>query len=296
VLQIHALGVLLVQPVDGHYLVEPDGNVALGPGYGRANVDGLTAEQAEQKITQQLKKIVMNPDVQVVLARRPNRWREAKFPRLPYTINPIDVLQVRVWGTLLDQPIDGFFLVEPAGTIPLGPAYGRVHLRGLSLEAAEMAIQKKLEPILKKPDVQVTLPSDPADSPAVHWQDVAMPKAPYTIKPGDLLFIDAIGLLPDQPIQGVYLVEPAGTVPLGPSYGRAEVQNLSLEGAEQAIKKKLQEVAGNPEVSVTLAGWVDENMTFTRETHKSGEAPLSIPPSRRRSPQTKTDDAKPVER
>ena len=145
----------------------------------------------------------------------------SQVPQAAYTIGPLDVLQVAFWGTLLDQPIDGFFWSNRRGR-PLGPAYGRVHVGGLSLEAAEKAIQKKLEPILKKPDVQVTLPSDEADSPAVHWQDDPLPKAPYTIKPGDLLFIAAIGLLPDQPIRGVYLVEPTGTVPLGPAYGRAK--------------------------------------------------------------------------
>ena len=58
-LRIDAIGTLVDQDIVGDYLVEPDGQVALGPSYGRANLSGLTIEQAEQKITQQLKKTLV---------------------------------------------------------------------------------------------------------------------------------------------------------------------------------------------------------------------------------------------
>src|SRR3972149_10444131 len=45
-------------------------------------------------------------------------------PLPPYRIEVYDVLQIRAMGTLLDQPIDNFFLVEGEGTVDLGPAYG----------------------------------------------------------------------------------------------------------------------------------------------------------------------------
>ena len=168
----------------------------------------------------------------------------------------MDVLQVRVVGTLLDQPVDGFFLVEPAGTIPLGPAYGRAQVKGLTREEAEKAIHKKLAEVIGNPDVQVTLPSpQQTEGGPVRWQEVAPPKAPYAISVGDLLSIRVVGTFRNQPIEGHYLVEPAGTVPLGPTYGRVAVKGLTLEAAEKAIQKKLAEVATNPEVQVTLAGW-----------------------------------------
>ena len=34
------------------------------------------------------------------------------------------------------------------------------------------------------------------------WREVALPKAPYKIEAGDLLFIDAAGTILDQPIHG----------------------------------------------------------------------------------------------
>jgi len=70
--------------------------------------------------------------------------------------------------------------------------------RALTLEAAEDAIHKNLEGVLAKPAVQVTA-TDPQRSiggaeSGVYWRDVAPPTtAKYTIKPGDLLFINAVG-------------------------------------------------------------------------------------------------------
>ncbi len=52
-------------------------------------------------------------------------------------------------------------------------------------------------------------------------------------------------------------MEPSGTVPLGPLYGRVNVQGLSLEAAEKAIEKKLRKILTDPKVSVTVAGWAD---------------------------------------
>jgi protein involved in polysaccharide export with SLBB domain len=295
VLQIRTVGTIIDQPIDGFYLVEPDGNVALGPAYGRANVNGLTMEQAEEKVAQQLKEVLAKPEVQVTVARRLNRWRRATYPRLPYTINTYDVLNVRVVGTILDQPIDGVYLVEPAGTVPLGPVYGRAQVGGLTIEAAEKAIRKKLEQVLQKPDVQVTLPIA-GNTSAVQWQEVAMPKSPCTIQAGDLLSIDAIGTILDQPIQGVYLVEPSGTVALGPAYGRAKVEALTLEEAEKVIQKKLQEVLANPAVSVTLAGWVDETSNLTPGTRRADPSPHRAPPYtyKRSSPQPEMGELDPV--
>ena len=90
-------------------------------------------------------------------------------------------------------------------------------------------------------------------------RETARPKAPYTLKPDDLLYIDVAGVPPDNPVQGIFSVEPGGTVSLDTAYGRVDVNGLSLGDAEKAIKKKLQEggaLEPEPAVSVTLAGWI----------------------------------------
>jgi protein involved in polysaccharide export with SLBB domain len=183
-------------------------------------------------------------------------------PKAPYKIGVFDVLQVRAIGTLIDQPVDGYYLVEAAGTLPLGPSYGRVEVKGLSVEEAEAAITKKLSEVLQKPEVQVKLERT-ADQKEI-FHNVAPPDTTYRIHPGALLAIHAIGTLQDQPIDDIFSVEPAGTVALGPAYGRADVKGLTLEEAEKAIQKKLQAVLTKPEVQVTFGGWDNENSQLAR--------------------------------
>jgi len=135
------LGSLWTNPIDGSNLVETRWAGALGAAWGRVDVKTLTVDEAEASIMLHLRTDAVsgifrergcqgNPDVQVSWARRGGPWREAVLPRVPYTISPGDVICVRVMGSILDQPIDGSYTVEPTGTIPLGPAYGRVQVQG----------------------------------------------------------------------------------------------------------------------------------------------------------------------
>ena len=59
-------------------------------------------------------------------------------------IGPDEWLVIRVIGAPFDQPIDGYFRVESEGTVALGPAYGRVKVKGLTIEEAIEAIRKEL--------------------------------------------------------------------------------------------------------------------------------------------------------
>jgi len=60
-----------------------------------------------------------------------------------------------VTGTRPDAPIDAIFLVEASGKVALGVDYGRVDLKGLTLEEAETLIQQHLKSYLKNPTVLV---------------------------------------------------------------------------------------------------------------------------------------------
>jgi hypothetical protein len=72
------------------------------------------------------------------------------------------------------------------------------------------------------------------------------------IQPGDRLFVRVPGAPPEDPITGVLRVEPGGTIPLGPAYGRVQVKGLTLELAEIAIRKHIIEKGLiNPAVMVT---------------------------------------------
>ena len=80
-----------------------------------------------------------------------------------------------------------------------------------------------------------------------------VPKPPHKIEPFDGLLIRAAGALPDQPIGDAFSVDPEGMVDLGPSYGKVKVVGLTIDEAQDAIRKQLVEVLAEPEVSVSLA-------------------------------------------
>jgi polysaccharide export outer membrane protein len=80
-----------------------------------------------------------------------------------------------------------------------------------------------------------------------------IPRPPYRIEPLDSLLIQVSKAFPTEPISGIYVVEPGGTVNLGLSYGSVAVAGLTLEQARRAIEKRLDKVLKNPEASVSLA-------------------------------------------
>jgi multidrug efflux pump subunit AcrA (membrane-fusion protein) len=155
-LYIRAVGTLIEQPIDGIYVVEPTGTVALPPAYGRVNLKGLSLVEAEKAIAQQLSQILRQPEVSVTLAGWIDRSKLEQKPQ-PHRIAPGDILDIWANSTLVDQPIHGPYLVEPDGQVSLGPAYGRVNLKGLTFQEAEAVVTKKLSEILRSPEVSITL-------------------------------------------------------------------------------------------------------------------------------------------
>jgi beta-lactamase regulating signal transducer with metallopeptidase domain/HEAT repeat protein len=82
------------------------------------------------------------------------------------------------------------------------------------------------------------------------------PNTPYKIAPFDVLKIRALNVLPEEPIAGMYLVEPDGKVDLGSMYGKVAVGRLTLDEAGAAVVNHLRRTVKNPKASVSLAGWV----------------------------------------
>lgn len=75
-----------------------------------------------------------------------------------------DLLNIRASGTVKQGEISGVFLVEPSGKVALGPGFGRVYIKGMTLEEAEETIQKHLARVLKEAGAYVTrpIPENPA--------------------------------------------------------------------------------------------------------------------------------------
>jgi protein involved in polysaccharide export with SLBB domain len=159
--------------------IEDVGTAPLGHMVGRIKVLGRTVLEVEEGIRVRImeKGLISNPSVQVTLVSKagdatepsatsanegdgnpsPSPSLRGRGTREPHTLAAGDVVLLRVVGALSDAPLDDELTIEPAGAIPLGPAYGRVDVAGLTLLEAESAIKKHLQTILANVELQLTL-------------------------------------------------------------------------------------------------------------------------------------------
>ncbi len=102
---------------------------------------------------------------------------------------------------------------------------------------------------------KVILPPYRIEPPDILFIDAVkvVPKAPYRISAQDTLQIRAAGTLADQPINGPFVVEPGGAIDLGPAYGKVAVAGLSLDEATEVVETQLRHLLKDPQVSLTLA-------------------------------------------
>src|SRR6266700_2206907 len=99
---------------------------------------------------------------------------------------------------------------------------------------------------------KITLPDHVIAPPDILLIDAValIPRPPYLIRPLDALAIQVripgvkedekrSSLIPGQPIEGIYRVEPEGTVNLGFEYGQVKISGIQLPDAKKAIKDHL---------------------------------------------------------
>jgi len=98
------------------------------------------------------------------------------------------------------------------------------------------------------------LPTYRVDAPDILLIDIVklVPKSPYRIEKLDSLEISSVGVLPEQPLEGRFSVDPAGALNLGPMYGKVAVAGMTLDEAHDAIVTHLSEILTAPEISVAL--------------------------------------------
>lgn len=124
---IRAANVTPENPIDGLYVVEPEGTVNFGPPYPTVAVAGLTQDQARAAVIKRLK--------------------EAGFTKVEVPL--LTLAQSRAL-----QQIRGEHLVRPDGTVGLG-TYGSVYVAGLTIDQARAAIEQQLSQYLLNPQVSV---------------------------------------------------------------------------------------------------------------------------------------------
>jgi polysaccharide biosynthesis/export protein len=84
-----------------------------------------------------------------------------------------------------------------------------------------------------------------------------VPRGPYRIEPLDVLQVNVVETAAGKPIAGPFTVSPDGTLNLGYDYGSVRVRGLTLEQAAEAVRQHLMRRAAiaNPQVTVALAAF-----------------------------------------
>jgi protein involved in polysaccharide export with SLBB domain len=143
--------------------------------------------------------------------------------------------------------------VGPGAPAPVGPAGPGCNGQGCGGPGG-MDAPLNNGPIPRELD-KVSLPTYIIEPPDILLIDIVRgtPLPPYHIEPFDVLQIQVLGALPNEPISGLFVVEPDGTVNLGLSYGSVPVGGLTLEQARAAIDTQLRRILKEPRTVVALA-------------------------------------------
>lgn len=126
-LHIRVTNTLQDEPIDGLYVVEPDGRVLLGPSYGAIYVTGKSIDEIREAVDELLKTKIKRFQVTVSLAQSHSL-----------------------------QLISGEHLVQPDGTVDLG-SYGKVYVAGMTTTEARAAMEAHLGISLVNPKVTVSV-------------------------------------------------------------------------------------------------------------------------------------------
>jgi polysaccharide export outer membrane protein len=163
-------------------------------------------------------------------------------PRPPYRIDTYDLLMIRAAGTLMDAPINDYYLVNEEGEVNLGAAYGTICIKGLTIDEATKVITDFLKQVLREPTVSIQL-----------------------MRTGGT-----------QQLTGTYLVQQDGIVNLR-QYGVVNVSGKTVSEIKQAIEKHLEQFFDSPQVTVDVVGYNSETYFVIRENSISGEDVIRLP-------------------
>jgi polysaccharide export outer membrane protein len=163
-------------------------------------------------------------------------------PLPPYRIESLDVLQVSCSGTLPEQPINGYFLVDAEGNVDLGAGYGSLRVAGMTISEARKSIETNLQKVLKVPEVSLQL----ARSSSV------------------------------QSVSGNFLVASDGTINLR-QYGLVRVSGMTLNEAQVAIERRLSAFFDAPKVSLDVVAYNSKVYYIVTEGAGMGDNIVRVP-------------------
>ncbi|MBI3406891.1 MAG: polysaccharide biosynthesis/export family protein [Planctomycetes bacterium] len=199
----------------GKSVVGPDGAVELGP-YGTCKVAGMNINQAAQAVEKHLSAHMNKPGVRLSTVVSPEdvAWRTAQGPG---GVRPIghQVTEPKDEGPPLQVPTAHW----PPNGLP-NAAHGGPPIQTSGRRPPPTAHHGGVVPVV----------------PGVPGEMTRELLPPYIIGPPDILIIESLKGLLNQPIRGQHLVRPDGTIGVG-AYGSAPVAGMTIDQAREEIAK-----------------------------------------------------------
>ena len=96
----------------------------------------------------------------------------------------------------------------------------------------------------------------------------------YVVEPPDVIFIEAVVTLPNQPLFGEKLVRPDGTINLG-YYGDMHVAGLTLAEIESKIEDRMKHFVKNPRVHVDMSAFNSKVFYVMGQVAQPGRLPIT---------------------
>jgi len=140
--------------------------------------------------------------------------------------------------------INGFYRVQPDGSVDLGPIYGSVRIAGMSVDAGRAAIAQHLRTVSGIAEVKASIS-----------------------------YSDTSGR---QVIAGEHLVRPDGQISLG-VYGNVRVAGMTLDQVKQAVSVQLSNYLNDPDVRVDVLGYNSKVFYVVTDGGGNGERVDRIP-------------------
>jgi len=103
---------------------------------------------------------------------------------------------------------------------------------------------------------KVSLPPYVIETPDILVIDAikVIPLPPYRVEPLDVIYVTGKNVFESDPINGLYPIDPDGTINLGPAYGGViRVADLTTDDIQKIVQNKVRLFAKGAEVTVSLA-------------------------------------------
>ena len=169
----------------------------------------------------------------------------------PPQSNPIET-QFLLESEAQSKIVNGEYRVQADGTIDLGPVYGAVMIKGLTVDQAREAIKKQFQTYLRDDKGRTAGIKDPQVS------------------------VTMVEIAGNQAITGEHLVNPDGTVSLG-IYGNVFVAGMTLPEVKNTLESHLSQYILEPELNVAVAAYNSKVYYIILDGGGFGEEVVRLP-------------------